>query len=80
MTTRTALTGAALGVLVASLAACGGSGTGSSLTRAEQRKIDTLAIDQIERKQELDVAKIGGHWLITKSIGSSPSLGPNGRL
>src|SRR5262245_7400741 len=24
--------------------------------------------------QELDVARIGGHWLITKSVGSSPTL------
>jgi hypothetical protein len=25
--------------------------------------------------QDLDVAKIGGRWLITKSTGSSPTLG-----
>jgi hypothetical protein len=25
--------------------------------------------------QDLDVAKLGGHWLITKSIGSSPTIG-----
>jgi len=30
--------------------------------------------------QELDVAKIGGRWLITKSVGSSPTLEANGRL
>src|SRR5215468_4863703 len=50
MRTPRALIGAGLAMLVASLAACGGSGGGSSMTQAEQRQIDTLAIDQIERK------------------------------
>jgi SnoaL-like domain len=156
-----------LAALVLSVAACGGSGTGSALTQAERNKLDILSIDQIERKwhdaethrnlaemmslwapnavweadqnltlvgkeqirkfwvtrvfpaarnqhwfsdtasfrmrttvggdrgtlyfecheidskthkllavvgQELDVVRIGGRWLITKSVGSSPSL------
>src|SRR5262249_21168668 len=50
MNTRSALIGGALAILVASLAACGGSGSSSSLTQAEQQQIDTLSINQFERK------------------------------
>jgi hypothetical protein len=30
--------------------------------------------------QELDVGRIHGNWLITKSVGSSPGLGSGSRL
>jgi ketosteroid isomerase-like protein len=47
---RTLLIGGALGVLVVSLAACGGSSSSSASEEAMQRQADLYAIDQIERK------------------------------
>jgi uncharacterized protein (TIGR02246 family) len=46
---RTLLIGAALAVLVASLAACGGSGASSASGQELQREADLYAIDQIEK-------------------------------
>jgi uncharacterized protein (TIGR02246 family) len=46
---RTLLIGGVLGVLVASLAACGGSGASSTSEQALQRQADRYAIDQIEK-------------------------------
>jgi uncharacterized protein (TIGR02246 family) len=46
---RTLLIGGALGVMVISLAACGGSSSSSS-EQAMQRQADLYAIDQIEKK------------------------------
>jgi ketosteroid isomerase-like protein len=46
---RTLLIGGALGVLVISLAACGGSGANSASEQALQRQADLYAIDQIEK-------------------------------
>jgi ketosteroid isomerase-like protein len=47
---RTLLSGGALGVLVVSLAACGGSNSSSASAQAMQRQADLYAIDQIEKK------------------------------
>jgi ketosteroid isomerase-like protein len=46
---RTLVIGGALGVLIVSLAACGGSGTKSASEQARQRQADLWAIDQIEK-------------------------------
>ena len=46
---RTLLIGGALGVVVVSLAACGGSSTSSASEQAMQRQADLYAIDQIEK-------------------------------
>jgi uncharacterized protein (TIGR02246 family) len=46
---RTRLIGAALGVLLASFAACGGSGSSSASEDELQRQADLYAIDQIEK-------------------------------
>jgi uncharacterized protein (TIGR02246 family) len=46
---RTLLIGGALGVLVLSFAACGGSSGSSTSERAMQRQADLFAIDQIEK-------------------------------
>jgi ketosteroid isomerase-like protein len=46
---RALLIGGALGVLVASLAACGGSGGTSASEQAVQRKADRWEIDRIEQ-------------------------------
>ena len=45
----TLLKGAALGVLLVSLAACGGSGTSSAAQQTLQQKADLWDIDQIEK-------------------------------
>jgi ketosteroid isomerase-like protein len=47
---RTFFIGGALGVLVVSLAACGGSSTSSTSKQATQRQADLYALDQIEKK------------------------------
>ncbi len=47
---RTLLIGGALGALVVSLAACGGSSTSSASEQATQRQADLYAINQIEVK------------------------------
>ena len=59
---RTLLIGGALGALVVSLSACGGSGTSSASEQAMQRQADLYAIDQIEvsvsqatSKQDIDL-------------------------
>ena len=46
---RTLLIGAALGMLMLSLAACGGSSTSSATQQANQRKADFWDIDHIEK-------------------------------
>jgi hypothetical protein len=46
---RTLLIAATVGVLVVSLAGCGGSGTGSVSEQAAQHQADLYAIDQLER-------------------------------
>jgi len=46
---RTLLIAATMGVLVVSLAACGGSGTSSASEQAVQHQADLYAIDQLER-------------------------------
>jgi uncharacterized protein (TIGR02246 family) len=46
---RTLLIGGALGVLVVSFAACGGSSSSSASEQAKQRQADLYAIDQIEK-------------------------------
>ncbi len=47
---RTLLIGGALGVVVISLAGCGGSSTSSTSKQALQRQADLYAINQIEQK------------------------------
>jgi uncharacterized protein (TIGR02246 family) len=46
---RTLVAGAAAGIVIALVAACGGSSTNSSSEHALQRQADTYAIDQIEK-------------------------------
>ena len=46
---RTLLIGGALGILMLSLAACGGSSTSSTAQQATQRKADFWDIDKIEK-------------------------------
>jgi ketosteroid isomerase-like protein len=49
MRKRTLSIGGAVGLLILSLAACGGSGTGSDARKLAERQADLYAIDQIEK-------------------------------
>jgi uncharacterized protein (TIGR02246 family) len=74
---RTLLIGGALGVLVVSLAACGGSGTSSAAQQAMQRQADLYAIDRIEQKfhqatSKHDIELMMSLWAPTATFTTSP--------
>jgi uncharacterized protein (TIGR02246 family) len=74
---RTLLIGGALGVLVISLAACGGSGTSSAAQQAMQRQADLYAIDRIEQKfhqatSKHDIELMMSLWAPTATFTTSP--------
>ena len=64
---RTLLIGSALGILMVSLAACGGSGTSSATQQVVQQKADFWEIDQIEKNfheatTKKDIRLMMGLW------------------